>query len=223
MGCVESRKATNAENQFREAEATYCFDQLSAREADIVVRRFALDWKLTPDQMVRVTSDLGLSLKNNKSARHRDFFQSFRREGMYSAFELLLALVLLGRGAQQEKLEIVFETFDQKSANVISAHTVGVMVAILMKIAVLKTPLLAPVSSRNIEIVQYMTALKTNLTSASSALTEKLLAKRESLSLGDFKAIAGSREMPDIVNCGGLRDFAISVSLGEKKQGFRVK
>lgn len=223
MGCAESRKAINAEKQFREAEAAFSFNQLSAREADIAVRRYALDWRLTPDQIARVASDLGLSLKNDKSARHRDFFVSFRMEGMYSALELLLALVLLGRGTQEEKLEIVFESFDQKSANVISERTVGIMVALLMKIALLKTPLLAPVSSKSIETAQYMATLKRNLSIASSALTKKLLAKRASLSLDDFKATARSGEMPDIVDCGALRDFAISVSLGEKKQGLRVK
>lgn len=223
MGCVESRKANNTEEHIREVEATHSFRQFSAREADIAVRRYAVDWKLTPDKMARVTSDLGLSMKNDKSVRYRDFFQSFRREGMYSAIELLLSLVLLGRGEQEEKLEIVFETFDPKSANVISARTAGTMLTTLIRIAIMKTPLLVLATIKGVETVQYMGTLHKNLSLATSALATKLLAKRESLSLSDFKATAGSKEMPNIVNLGGLRDFAISVSLGEKKEGIRTK
>lgn len=209
MGCVTSRSSVSAEKYLREREATCSPAQAMARDADLTIRRYSQEWTLTPDQLSKVTSLLGVSLQNDKVARHHDFFRSFRKQGMYQALILLVALVLLGQGSKQEKLELIFEAFEEKCANAISARRIHSMASILLQVAILKAPLLAlnPSSEMKLELQWYLNTLKVGLRLATSALANSLLAGRSSLSLKEFLA-----QGPDITNCGELRNFAIRVS-----------
>jgi len=219
MGCTESRQVTSAEKYMRKWETECSFAQVEGREADIGLRRYALDWKLTPDQLTKIASDLGFSLKNNKAAQHRHFIRSFQQAGFYSAQEMLVALVLLGKGLQTVKLELLFEIFEKQSANLISAPTIRRMASVMLKVAILKAPLLIPSSNLAMaaEVSNYLNTLKIGLSKATSALAEALLDRRTTLTLEEFKVTAANVRMADVTTCGGLRDFAISASLRQRK------
>lgn len=223
MGCTETRPATSAEKYMREWEAVCSPAKVPVRKADLVLRRYAVGWKLTPDQLARVASDLGVSLQNDKVAQHRHFFRSFRQAGLYSGQEIAVALVLLGEGAKTEKLELLFELFEKQCANSLPAHSVQDMASALLRVAVLKAPLLIPANNLELtsEVGEYVSTLKASLNKASSALAEALLDRRTTLTMEELVVTAENVRMADITTCGGLRDFAISVSLGQRR--FRTK
>jgi len=211
MGCTVSRSSVSAEKYLRERETACSLARARARNADLTIRRYAQEWILTPDQLSKATSLLGVSVENDIVARYHRFFHSFRKEGLYQALYLLVALVLLGQGSKEEKLELIFEAFDEKCANVIFIRTVHSMASMLLKVAILKAPLLAlaPNIETRTKLQWYLHQLKAGLPFATSALTNLLLAGKPSLSLKDFLA---NSQSTDITNCGELRDFAIRVS-----------
>lgn len=221
MGCAGSRSSFNAEKYLRERESACSPANASVRDADVTVRRYAQNWQLTPDQWSKAASSLGVSVENDQIARHRDFFRGFRREGFYAAKDLLLALVLLGQGTRQEKLELIFEIYQEKCASFLLAPTILSMSFSLLQIAILKTTLLSrpPNIEMKTEVKQYLSSLKREMQHAASVLAGLLLAGRKSLSIDEFVS-AGSKA--DITSCGGLRDFAVSASLQTTKKTLKV-
>lgn len=221
MGCTVSRSSVSAEKYLRERESVCGPAKASVRDADITLRRYAQNWQLTPDQWSKAASHLGVSIENDAIARHRDFFRSFRREGFYAAKDLLVALVLLGQGTQQEKLELIFEAYQEKCADSLPAHTIHSMSSTLLQIAILRTTLLSRAPNKEIEteVKQYLTRFKVGMRFAASALADSLLAGRKSLSLEDFLATS---QKAGIASCGGLRDFAVRASLQATKNTPKV-
>ena len=93
------------------------------------------------------------------------------------------------------------------------------MASVMLRVAILKAPLLVPTSNLAMaaEVNHYLNTLKIGLSKATSALAEALLDRRTTLTLEEFKVTAANVRMADVTTCGGLRDFAISASLRQRK------
>lgn len=223
MGCTTSRAAPSAEKHLRMQEGNCGLARVTAQNADLMLRRHVVDGKITPDQLKKAMKSLGVSMQNEDCGKHKDFFRSFRQNGLYPAKPLLIAFVLLSQGSQPTKLELLFEIFDEQSSNQISSQTMHQLTTDLLRVALVHTPLLSVFPSKDIEmeVEGYAKTLKTTIKFAVSELTERLMGRRNWISLSEFIISAMELKTVNIVSCREIRSFAISVSLRELRTKVR--
>jgi Ca2+-binding EF-hand superfamily protein len=156
-----------------------------------------------------------LSLTPHDLPQVTSFFESLRGgQSTCSLDKLLIAGVLLGRGADAQRAETLFEIYDVDSSHSLASSVMRRMVNDLYAVVVLHLPALVsvlPSSDDTVRVMNYIEQIKFRGDRGKDKLLERLTAGRTEVSSADFKQTMASAEYKDLLRSWGVRDFFFKV------------
>ena len=204
--------------QFEESELTskeraLFFYQFSSEHLDLHVRKYSSGDIITPRQMKHITDSLGVPGVETAKGDVANFYSSLYTETGYLRRNFILICVLLGRGEEAEKADLVFEAFDDDSSRKMELVEFDTMWECLVSNAIIHLPsLLTPPSSSTIE---YLSRLKLSAPIAKAAIKYELMGEELSISMVIFRHLITLGRLKRILSPSGLRKLIYKYHLAQ--------
>mmetsp|Transcript_25770 Transcript_25770/g.45383 ORF Transcript_25770/g.45383 Transcript_25770/m.45383 type:complete len:246 (+) Transcript_25770:6247-6984(+) len=210
MGCTDSRsELSDVEYTLTTTERCLTFHISKAWQSDFVIRKFSSQGKINASQLAEAL--IYLNFRGRNDPQVKAFYDSISgANGIVSMKQLLIATILLGKGTDLEKADLLFEVYDDEDSRVLREIAVKNFVSDLYEVVVVHLPTLIttqPPSEDNVKVTNYIEQIKFRGDRGKEKLAAKLLDNKPSITSGDFKGSLTSPDNRTLLKTWGLRDF----------------
>lgn len=214
MGCTDSRSdLSDVEMTLTTSEFLLRFHSAKVQQTDFVFRKFSSHGLVNSSQLAEALSSLSFKPKENLQVKA--FYDSLSAaQGNISLKKLLIASILLGKGTDLEKAELLFEVFDDDNSRTLPESAIRGLVDDLYEVVVLHLPTLVPTSPSTedtVKVQNYIEQIKFRGDRGREKLVLKLLDGKSAISVGNFKNFIVSLDNRSLMKTWGLRDFFFKV------------
>jgi hypothetical protein len=137
MGCSNCRMTISEEYEAKyisPIEKNFGFQSISPRKLLEVVRLYSTKNSLSEPNFIRVIQHLGLSISNFDPGYIKLYKKSY--ENSYSSQMIVNLGLLLGQGAIEDKVDILFKNYDTGSKEWLSCEDIKKMIEDLLRISI---------------------------------------------------------------------------------------
>ena len=208
MGCCGSRKLSTAkvESLLINVEKSLTLALYTCKEIDRIMHRHSFNLKISQTQFSVICKDLKIEQKSDTYNLLQLFYKP--SEFHYSAIELSSLGILLGIGSKEEKIELLFQNYDEDTSNELETEEIINMLNHLMTISFgyLLTHASRVLKDYEIEIIEFKQSLLRVKTTMISFFQGEILGEDiKTMNSTQFTAVFEKPELLCLLNPHELR------------------
>jgi hypothetical protein len=206
------QKLSDEEATLTEQECKLNYSRHTSVYLDYIFRKHSHGGLINAAQFAATSIELGLvTSSNDPHSLIAKFYSDLSTAGVWRLRQMLLVSLLLGQGRPGTKAELLFEVYDQDSADSITGSQMREVVTDLLEVAVTKLSVLVgpnqncPADPTSVNL--YINQLLINRKSTDAKILSLILQGRAQITKADLVKAFEIEELRDLLSSSGFRRF----------------